>query len=226
MQCPSTVQPLTWSFAAAAAPAFGPTIRSANSGNMFTISTAALTQPAARQACNDMGAHLAAFSSLEEQAEMESRFAALGYLLPAFHKAYWLGLMADVLWQPDRYKWLDKSVPGGLRSMLNSDLGCRTGGSKRDMLLLHCLCLQHVSVDASCAAHTAWSLLDSCDHSCDQLCTSHRIPPEACQSVQQRVLWCFSTKQVDYSSVYCSACRSSGRLRALGQPHRRQHDPA
>jgi hypothetical protein len=74
-----------------------------------------------------MGAHLAAFTTLEEQAEVESRFAGMGYLLPAFHKAYWLGLVADVLWQPDRYKWLDKSVQGGKRNAV-CGVGSDRGG--------------------------------------------------------------------------------------------------
>jgi hypothetical protein len=72
-----------------------------------------MNQPAAENACNNIGAHLAAFVSLEEQAEVETIFTAAGYLLPAFHKAYWLGLTSKVLYQQDQFRWLDKSVAGG-----------------------------------------------------------------------------------------------------------------
>ena len=43
---------------------------------------------------------------------METLFTAVGYLLPVFHKAYWLGLTSTVLYQPGMYKWMDKSVAG------------------------------------------------------------------------------------------------------------------
>jgi hypothetical protein len=72
-----------------------------------------MSQPAAEEACNNIGAHLAAFASAEEQAEVETLFTAAGYLLPAFHKSYWLGLESKVLYQPDEFKWMDKSVAGG-----------------------------------------------------------------------------------------------------------------
>jgi hypothetical protein len=38
------------------------------------------------------GAHLATYTSAQEQNEVEAFFASNGYLLPTFHQAYWLGL--------------------------------------------------------------------------------------------------------------------------------------
>lgn len=103
---------------AAAAPAFGISIASKNTGNMFTINTAAVSQAEAQQQCNNIGAHLAAYASLEEQAEVETQLAAAGYLLPAYHKSYWIGLRSAVLYNPDAFKWIDKSVAGNCRHLL------------------------------------------------------------------------------------------------------------
>ncbi len=65
---------------------------SPSSGSVFTLNTTMLTQAEAQRACNRFGAHLAVYTSAQEQNEVEAFFSANGYLLPTFHKAYWLGL--------------------------------------------------------------------------------------------------------------------------------------
>jgi hypothetical protein len=51
------------------------------------------TQAEAQKACNAQGAHLAAWPSQQTQNEVEAYFAANGYLLPDFHKVYWMGMV-------------------------------------------------------------------------------------------------------------------------------------
>jgi hypothetical protein len=65
---------------------------SPSSDSVFTLNTTELTQADAQKACNKFGAHLAVYTSAQEQNEVEAFFAINGYLLPTFHKAYWLGL--------------------------------------------------------------------------------------------------------------------------------------
>jgi hypothetical protein len=45
----------------------------------------------AQEFCTDNGGHLAAFSSLEEQQEVEGYYIEMGYLLPTYHKSYYIG---------------------------------------------------------------------------------------------------------------------------------------
>ena len=80
------------SFAPPPAAPLSMTYISPSSGSVFTLNTTALTQAEAQKACNRFGAHLAVYTSSQEQNEVEAYFASNGYLLPTFHKAYWLGL--------------------------------------------------------------------------------------------------------------------------------------
>jgi hypothetical protein len=75
--------------------------------NVFTINTTRLTQRQAQAVCSSQGAQLASFESRDEQVEVEQYFSQNGYLLPSFHKTYWLGLTA-VTWPI--YSWSDRSL--------------------------------------------------------------------------------------------------------------------
>jgi hypothetical protein len=66
-----------------------------------------VNQAKAESMCNDIGGHLAAYVSQDEQVEMENAFLNSGYLLPSFHKTYWLGLTA-VTWP--MFSWSDRSL--------------------------------------------------------------------------------------------------------------------
>jgi hypothetical protein len=46
----------------------------------------------AQEDCKRNGGHLAAYISLEEQAEVEEFYTRRGFLLPKFHQIYWMGL--------------------------------------------------------------------------------------------------------------------------------------
>lgn len=61
--------------------------------------------PAAETSCRRSGGHLASFASNNEQTEAEQAFMTAGWLLPAFHKGYWIGLRAS---RPGQWRWLDK----------------------------------------------------------------------------------------------------------------------
>ena len=53
-----------------------------------------LGQTDAQASCKRMGGHLVAWFSREEQVDVEGFFVSNGYLLPKFHKLYWMGFNA------------------------------------------------------------------------------------------------------------------------------------
>lgn len=86
------------------------TIPSNVTGNVFTLMTVQVNQARAQVLCNDIGGHLASYVSLDEQSEMEYAFINSGYLLPSFHKTYWMGLVTTQEAWP-AFTWLDRNVP-------------------------------------------------------------------------------------------------------------------
>lgn len=86
------------------------TLTSNVTGNTFTLYTTQATQAEAETACREEGGHLASFGSYDEQVEMEFAFMNRGYLLPGFHKSYWMGLnSSDAAWPT--FNWLDRTLP-------------------------------------------------------------------------------------------------------------------
>ena len=61
-------------------------------GNTFYMNTSLVDQATAQEDCKRNGGHLAAYISLEEQAEVEQFYTKRGFLLPKFHQTYWMGL--------------------------------------------------------------------------------------------------------------------------------------
>lgn len=45
------------------------------------------------------------------RSEVEKYYEQLGYLLPAYHGGYWIGLQAQPPWNPAGFRWIDKSIP-------------------------------------------------------------------------------------------------------------------
>jgi hypothetical protein len=68
------------------------TITANSTGNRFTLYVEPRDASAAEQACQATGGHLASFASREEQLDVEQSLVSTGYLLPSFHKQYWMGL--------------------------------------------------------------------------------------------------------------------------------------
>ncbi len=54
--------------------------------------------------CNDNGGHLVSYVSVEEQEEVEGYYKQMGYLLPTYHKHYYIG--AKIKARPD-WTWMD-----------------------------------------------------------------------------------------------------------------------
>ncbi len=66
-----------------------------STGSTFRFYADPLSQADAEAVCNEATGHLASYADIFEQAEVEAYFRDQGYLLPAYHKSYWLGLVAD-----------------------------------------------------------------------------------------------------------------------------------
>lgn len=63
-----------------------------NSGSTYLLNISAATYEEARASCDDNGAYLTSFLAQSEQAEVEQHYISSGFLIPTFHKAYWMGL--------------------------------------------------------------------------------------------------------------------------------------
>jgi hypothetical protein len=62
-------------------------------GNTFVLNTTMLNFTEASRSCNMYGWHLATFDSRNEQNEVEAFFTSSSYLLPTFHRQFWMGLI-------------------------------------------------------------------------------------------------------------------------------------
>jgi hypothetical protein len=88
-----------------------PAFLSKLTGSRFVLSTIKASQYEAEQACLAQGGHLASFKNLEEQAAVESFYTTAGFLLPAYHRYYWMGLDSTTSTWP-KFRWMDRSLPG------------------------------------------------------------------------------------------------------------------
>jgi hypothetical protein len=96
-------------------------ITASSTGNRFTLYAQQRNASAAEQACQAAGGHLATFSSREEQLDVEQGLADTGYLLPSFHKQYWIGLTTT----DDAWPMFRCSPAGGRRALLQTPSSCR-----------------------------------------------------------------------------------------------------
>ncbi len=76
----------------------------------FYLNTTPSTFDQAELACQTSGGHLATYSSFAEQVEVETFYIENYYLMPAFHKQYWMGYRAKT-WGKDSFALLDATVP-------------------------------------------------------------------------------------------------------------------
>jgi hypothetical protein len=76
---------------APAAAIIGPAYTTPTTNGTFYLNTSYVNQSVAEAACAANGAHLAAYTSAQEQADVEKHFISNGYLLPAYHRSYWIG---------------------------------------------------------------------------------------------------------------------------------------
>jgi hypothetical protein len=74
----------------------------------FYLNTSKATFDNAEIACQRNGGHLAAYVDFVEQYEVEQALTYAGYLIPDYHKYYWMGYTAKT-WP--KFYTLDKTVP-------------------------------------------------------------------------------------------------------------------
>jgi hypothetical protein len=86
------------------APQVAPSVTSQASGNTFRLNLVLADARTAGMMCLQQGGHLASYSSLAEQAEVEGFYVQRGYLLPGFHKFYWMSLTSDYMMYP-AFRW-------------------------------------------------------------------------------------------------------------------------
>jgi hypothetical protein len=66
------------------------------SGHRYCINTTRSSFATAQSSCNLIGGHLVAYQDMHEQRDVEMWFQDQGFLLPNFHKFYWMGLLTGV----------------------------------------------------------------------------------------------------------------------------------
>jgi hypothetical protein len=67
----------------------------ASNGKQYLLSTFKRTHEDAEAFCQTQGGHLVAYKSASEQRMVEQQYISDNYLLPAFHGAYYIGLVND-----------------------------------------------------------------------------------------------------------------------------------
>jgi hypothetical protein len=78
--------------------------------NTYLLNQTLVDFSSADRWCNDNGGHLAAWRSVAEQTQVESYYVGKGWLLPTYHKNYWLGLRSNTTVWP-RFGWTEPGLP-------------------------------------------------------------------------------------------------------------------
>jgi hypothetical protein len=87
-----------------AAPQIAPAITTASTNVTFQLNLQLADARTAGMICLQQGGHLASYSSSAEQAEVEQFYIKKGYILPGFHKLYWMSLTSDYMLYPE-FRW-------------------------------------------------------------------------------------------------------------------------
>ena len=86
-----------------------PPLTSNITGNVFQLYLNRSSQAEAEAICQAQGGHLAGYASDYEQTEIESAYVQLGFLVPSFHRTYWMGIART---PKSGMRWQDGSLPG------------------------------------------------------------------------------------------------------------------
>jgi hypothetical protein len=89
-------------------PALQPQYINPSNNHTYLLNTSQSDWGTAEALCQAGGGHLASYSSMEEQVQLESHYINGGYLFPAYHVAYWIGLVSTNATWP-KFIWLDGS---------------------------------------------------------------------------------------------------------------------
>jgi hypothetical protein len=77
----------------------------------YFLNTTQVNQTVAEAACNRAGGHLAAFTSIDEQLEVEAYYTRKGWLFPCVGQSYWIGLVTKDAKTWPSFAWTDVMVP-------------------------------------------------------------------------------------------------------------------
>jgi hypothetical protein len=83
--------------------------------NTFSFNLAPMTQADAEAHCQRQGAHLAAFISAAEQADVERAYMDRGWLFPDFHVNWFIGLNKN---SSGHWVWTDGMVTGAAQAAM------------------------------------------------------------------------------------------------------------
>jgi hypothetical protein len=77
----------------------------------YFLNTTQVNQTVAEAACNRAGGHLAAFTAIDEQLEVEQYYVRGGWLFPCVGQSYWIGLVTKDAKTWPSFGWTDQMVP-------------------------------------------------------------------------------------------------------------------
>jgi hypothetical protein len=160
----------------------------------YMLNTTEATRVEAQQVCQANRGHVVSYQTLEEQVDTETYFIRIGALMPAFHKAYWLGLFIPQvdprLWP--NFKWLDgypnphthqtpSDVYGHWGTLVSEDLtsGASISSEEPNNLSPPEFC---AVANNSMAYDTAWGWADkNCEEKYIYICKMYPSPPPSPQ---------------------------------------------
>jgi hypothetical protein len=103
-----------------------------------------------------MGGQLVSFGSLAEHKEVEDYFVGKGFLLPLYHKLYWLGLRTPAYkgdGSKSKFAWLDGATPAPSGTTYSRWGGCRA----RALCMMSLLCFWHAVLHAGSVVEVGWA---------------------------------------------------------------------
>jgi hypothetical protein len=87
-----------------------PNVTTASTNATFQLLTCPRSRPEQQKKCNNMRGHLAAYTIITEQQEVERFYVDEGFLYPEFNVLYWFGLVSTAATWPS-FRWQDKQFP-------------------------------------------------------------------------------------------------------------------
>jgi hypothetical protein len=96
-----------------AAPGYQKLYKGGTTDNSYVLNTVMLNQSDAELACNNVGGRLASWSTQAEQYEVELFYLSNGYLIPNYHRSYWMGLTSTPA-DPTYFTWIDGTPAPGI----------------------------------------------------------------------------------------------------------------
>jgi hypothetical protein len=167
---------------------------------VYTLNTSRASQPVAEASCLQQGGHLAYFTSLGEQQEVEAAMMYEGGLIPAFHKTYWMGLTSNASAWP-AFSWLEKLTPAP-GSKITAYTHWAAGEPNNQQLAEYC-----GSANLSSSYQGAAGWLDSlCGRQMVYLCKTNPPGTWSYRSAASGMTYMLNTSNSSYLDAFAS-CR-------------------